>query len=115
MSRRDTARLVIAKVIADTLATDVDVVMQRIDAAYPFGQRRHHPYKIWLEERSKARAALLAKANPHDPSVRKCPACGAKPGRPCIEVDFGRRFERAEHHASRLAGAGSGPLFGGAS
>ena len=22
-----------------------------IDAAYPFGEREHHPYKVWLRER----------------------------------------------------------------
>ena len=24
---------------------------KEIDAAYPFGQRKHHPYKVWLRER----------------------------------------------------------------
>lgn len=24
-----------------------------IDAAYPFGERAHHPYKVWLEARKK--------------------------------------------------------------
>lgn len=23
-----------------------------IDAAYPFGQRKYHPYKMWLKERA---------------------------------------------------------------
>jgi len=29
-----------------------------IDAAYPFGQRRFHPYKIWLSERKTALSRL---------------------------------------------------------
>ena len=24
-----------------------------IDAAYPFGERAHHPYKVWLRERKQ--------------------------------------------------------------
>lgn len=25
--------------------------VKAIDAAYPFGERAHHPYKVWLKER----------------------------------------------------------------
>jgi hypothetical protein len=29
-------------------------IKKAIDAAYPFGAREYHPYKIWLSERAKA-------------------------------------------------------------
>ena len=32
--------------------------LQRISKAYPFGQRRMHPYKIWLSEVRAAKAFL---------------------------------------------------------
>lgn len=33
------------------LVADDDALLKAIDKAYPFGERRHHPYKCWLEER----------------------------------------------------------------
>lgn len=40
-----------------------------IDAAYPFGERKYAPYKMWLEERRKVLLRLnLYKA----PDSRKC-------------------------------------------
>lgn len=38
--------------------TDPHEVLRRIDAAYPFGERRYYPYKAWLDERKKARIRL---------------------------------------------------------
>lgn len=32
--------------------------LKAIDAAYPFGIRDFHPYKIWLDERGKVKAGL---------------------------------------------------------
>jgi hypothetical protein len=29
--------------------TPLDERVRIVDAAYPFGERRHHPYRIWLE------------------------------------------------------------------
>jgi len=41
-----------------------------IDEAYPFGDRKYLPYKIWLDERKKALIRLnLYKV----PKNRKCP------------------------------------------
>ncbi len=34
------------------------VLLAAIDAAYPFGERAMHPYKVWLKERSKAMRML---------------------------------------------------------
>ena len=32
---------------------DIKLRMSVIDAAYPFGQRKYHPYKMWLIERAE--------------------------------------------------------------
>ena len=33
-------------------------IIKRVDDAYPFGEREHYPYKVWLEERKTAIALL---------------------------------------------------------
>jgi hypothetical protein len=40
--------------------------LARVDAAYPFGERRHWPYQVWLRERRKLCRSLLppGKAGP---------------------------------------------------
>ncbi|MBD2488986.1 hypothetical protein [Aulosira sp. FACHB-615] len=60
---REQASEAIAKVLADAIAsgmnlenlseTDKRELKGRIDASYPFGLRKNHPYKIWLDERRK--------------------------------------------------------------
>ena len=52
MSRADTARAAIWRA-HDTLpeAATLKARKAAIDAAYPFGEREHHPYKVWLKER----------------------------------------------------------------
>jgi len=39
--------------------------LQRISKAYPFGQRKMHPYKIWLSEVKAAKAFLQTGWNAH--------------------------------------------------
>lgn len=55
---RSHAEHVIERVLRECSA-DVppDEVERRVDAAYPFGMRDNHPYKIWLDVRRKALAA----------------------------------------------------------
>ncbi|WP_016953532.1 hypothetical protein [Anabaena sp. PCC 7108] len=49
------ARAAIEKAIAQLpLECDRVQIKKAIDAAYPFGTRAMHPYKIWLSERRKA-------------------------------------------------------------
>lgn len=47
------AERVIAKAIAAGKAAGegVAAIRERVDAAYPFGQRQYHPYKQWLRQR----------------------------------------------------------------
>ena len=47
---RTTSRQVIGKVIQDNPHADRDLLLKMISAAYPFGERRYWPYKIWLDE-----------------------------------------------------------------
>lgn len=49
---RARSRAVIAAAIAayEGDVADVSALRKHISAAYPFGPREHHPYKIWLSE-----------------------------------------------------------------
>lgn len=49
-SWRRTARTVISKVIREVGRYDLKTLKRAISAAYPFGPKRYHPYKIWLDE-----------------------------------------------------------------
>ena len=43
--------------------------VRAIDAAYPFNERSHHPYKIWLDERKKT---LIQLGLYQPPKNRRC-------------------------------------------
>jgi hypothetical protein len=47
---RTHARPVIQRVLKETEGKPEDEIRRAIRDAYPFGERRHHPYKIWLDE-----------------------------------------------------------------
>lgn len=49
-SWRDYCRPIIAKVLLETAGRDETVIKEALHRAYPFGERRRHPYKIWLDE-----------------------------------------------------------------
>ena len=46
---REIARPIIAKVIAEN-GDDGGKLKRALFEAYPFGQRKHFPYKVWLDE-----------------------------------------------------------------
>lgn len=95
-----------------------------IDAAYPFGERAHYPYKMWLLER---RAWIDANSPALEGAVsRPCAACGVKRGEPCREMLNPRyagddlawpigtprpMLPAGEYHEVRT-NPPSGPLFG---
>lgn len=57
--------------------------MKAVDAAYPFTERRYHPYKVWL----KARREYLCRY-------------GYQPkGKPLVESPMERMMRRASLHA----------------
>ncbi|MCC5641083.1 hypothetical protein LC593_35740 [Nostoc sp. CHAB 5844] len=80
---RDRAKKAIAQVLAGAIAQGWDMknlsetekrdLKTRIDASYPFGQRKWHPYKMWLDERRKAFYELGLAAMP---APNKKPAIG---------------------------------------
>lgn len=47
---RDKARPIIAKVLAENQGADEKVIRKALIEAYPFGERKYHPYKIWCSE-----------------------------------------------------------------
>lgn len=83
------ARAVIRGVIAanPALVADPKAMLKAIDADYPFGERKYTPYKEWLEERRKAMTELALANGDRDPTLRPCPACGAKILRPCRDLE----------------------------
>lgn len=106
---RDRARTTIERTLAGATGSYAER-LTAIDAAYPFGPRAHHPYKVWLEERAKA-ASTLAAALGLGPIARMCAACGARPFKACKPIGD----EAVDgFHGARGVPSDPGPLFGGA-
>ena len=53
---RDVARPIIAKVLEETKGKPDIEIRQALFNAYPFGERRYTPYKIWLDEIQKQKS-----------------------------------------------------------
>lgn len=47
---RDHARPIIAKVIREIGTEDIQALRKALREAYPFGERKYHPYRIWCDE-----------------------------------------------------------------
>ena len=49
---RDAAKRTIQKALqeAESQGLDAEATHKYVNAAYPFGEREYHPYKIWLSE-----------------------------------------------------------------
>ena len=58
MSWREISRPIIQHVLAETAGQTEQQVTVALRAAYPFGERRYHPYKVWLNEVRKQRLLL---------------------------------------------------------
>ena len=50
MSWREYSAPIIAKVLAETEGMPQGDRLKALRDAYPFGERKYHPYKIWLDE-----------------------------------------------------------------
>lgn len=50
MAWRDYARPIIQKVLKENQGQDEKSIRKALKEAYPFGERKYHPYKIWLDE-----------------------------------------------------------------
>lgn len=49
-SWRDIAKPIIAEVLRENEGKDPKEVRKALREAYPFGERKYHPYKIWIDE-----------------------------------------------------------------
>lgn len=47
---RDSARPIIQRVLKDTLGQPEKEIRKAIREAYPFGERKYWPYKVWCDE-----------------------------------------------------------------
>lgn len=47
---RDKAAPIIAKILEATKGRDEKEIRAALRAAYPFNERKYHPYQIWLSE-----------------------------------------------------------------
>ena len=51
---REESAKVIYKIIKDNPSISIKELRRKISKAYPFGERKYHPYKIWLDEVRRA-------------------------------------------------------------
>jgi hypothetical protein len=76
---RDTARPIIAQVLAATAGASNAEIRKALRAAYPFGERKYWPYKVWCSEiqwqrfgkRTKPRSHKARRANPADGAAER--------------------------------------------
>lgn len=67
------ARAVIREVVSEAREVlDPKELLARVDAAYPFGERKYEPYKCWLAERTLFRDALVRPALPTTDEIGVC-------------------------------------------
>lgn len=70
MSWRDSARPLIAAVLVETNGQSEKEIRKALRAAYPWGPREHHPYKIWCDEIKRQRG-LKPKLGTRAPDPRQ--------------------------------------------
>ena len=87
---RGRAEPVIRRVLAETAGQPEQAIAQALFDAYPFGERRYYPYKIWLDEIKRQRGTK-AKHGPcrcghgHGSHRGKCHAADCR----CAEYSMG--------------------------
>jgi hypothetical protein len=96
MSWRQYSAPIIKRVIEQCGTEDMKLLRKKLHAAYPFGERKYHPYKIWCDEirsqlglkqaKSKKRkaAAFNAGDHPQQISLFHQPQQGVQP--PCLKT-----------------------------
>lgn len=97
---RRRADVAIAAAITRNVGLKGDELVAKVNEAYPFGERKYHPYKVWLEAMKDFKRGLSAPATAT--MARVCPACGAKAGAPCYE--FAARWEPGTSRPTLPAG-----------
>lgn len=61
---RSKAASIIEKVIRETDGRSDSEIRKALRDAYPFGERRYHPYKIWCDEVKSQREAWARRGEP---------------------------------------------------
>lgn len=64
---RDRARPIIAAVLAATRGQSERAINRALRAAFPWGPREHHPYKIWRDEVRRQRGLKRPRRTGEDP------------------------------------------------
>lgn len=52
---RRRAAPIVAQILRETKGQSEEKIRKALREAYPFGERRYHPYKIWLDEIQRQR------------------------------------------------------------
>jgi hypothetical protein len=68
---RQIAAPIITKVLKDNKGKSEGEIKRALFDAYPFGMRKHHPYKIWLDEIKVQRGLKKSKIIKPDPNQKK--------------------------------------------
>ena len=61
---RSIAASVIHRVVQETGYSDLKALRKALRDAYPFGERKYHPYKIWLDEVRRQTGGRLSRPRP---------------------------------------------------
>lgn len=61
-SWRSHSQPIIAKIIAENSEKSDEEVHKLLMAAYPYGRRKHYPYKVWCDEVKKQMESRRTKA-----------------------------------------------------
>ncbi|MDB9513903.1 hypothetical protein PN499_22135 [Kamptonema animale CS-326] len=72
---RISAQIVIKKAIDNCPSRDKAEIRKAIDSAYPFGERKYHPYKIWLSVRKQYLAHLGIETKGKPVKEYRCKYC----------------------------------------
>lgn len=69
-SWRERAAPIIARVLRETAGQPDGDIKRALRDAYPFGERRYHPYKVWLDEVKNQRGKRSARVPSGDDAER---------------------------------------------
>jgi len=70
-SWRDISRRIIHRVLEETAGRTDAEIRRALRDAYPFGERKYHPYKVWLDEIKRQ----LLRRRPPIQEVKHGPLC----------------------------------------
>ena len=71
MSWRDQAKPIIAEVIKRVGTDDESRLRKELRAAFPFGPKAYHPYRIWLDEIKRQLGTKVVKDHKGEPETIK--------------------------------------------